>query len=115
MFNADSETQLHTDDGSNVGGMCFLCHLTERHDPEYDENSTYPANPQTLNGTYPPLLTDFSYDNLGISVNPRIAVLAGPQNVDYGLGDESRSEELNALYGGMYNVDEEKESLRFPL
>ncbi len=108
LFNADSQTQLNVGDGSKVGGMCYLCHITERHDPEYNENSTYPANPKTSNGTYPPLLTDFSYDNLGIPVNPRIAVLAGPQAVDYGLGDESRSEELNALYGGTYNVEDER-------
>ena len=36
--------------------MCYLCHLTENFD-----------------SSIPPLFTDFSYDNLGIPANPRIA------------------------------------------
>lgn len=105
LFNADSEVQLNGA-GSNVGGMCYLCHLTERHNPEYAENSTQGPNPRTSDGTYPPMLTDFTYDNLGIPVNPRIAVLAGPQEIDLGLGAESREIELTTLYSGA-NLAEE--------
>ena len=50
-------------------GKCALCHPTGNH----DENA-------------PPLLTDFSFDNLGIPFNPRIAAMGGPQPIDYGLG-----------------------------
>jgi cytochrome c peroxidase len=99
LFNADSETQLNKGNGTKVGGMCYLCHLTERHDPDFGENSTHSANPRTSNGTYPALLTDFSYDNLGIPVNPRIGVLAGPQSIDNGLGADERLTELSVLCG----------------
>ncbi len=105
LFNADSETQLYGS-GSNVGGMCYLCHLTERHDTDYGNNSTQAVNPHTSNGTYPPMLTDFSYDNLGIPVNPRIAVLSGTQAIDYGLGGNERVGELKVLYSGA-NADDE--------
>ncbi len=105
LFNADSEPQLYGS-GTKVGGMCYLCHLTERHDPDFGDNSTQAANPRTSNGTYPPLFTDFSYDNLGIPVNPRIAVLAGPQNTDYGLGGAERVTELTTLYSGANAAEE---------
>ena len=105
LFNADSEVQL-SGSGSNVGGMCYLCHLTERHDPEYGENSTQGPNPRSSDGTYPPMLTDFTYDNLGIPVNPRIAVLSGSQDIDKGLGAESRAVELTTLYSNA-NLTEE--------
>jgi cytochrome c peroxidase len=106
LFNADSETQLKIGTGEKVGGMCYLCHLTERHDPDYGDNSTQVANPRTSNGTYPALLTDFSYDNLGIPVNPRIAVLAGPQPIDNGLGGDDRVAELTALHSDAKQADE---------
>lgn len=50
-------------------GNCAACHLTSNYDAKT-----------------PPLFTDFTYDNLGIPVNPRIAELAGAQPIDYGLG-----------------------------
>ena len=59
-------------------GNCAACHLTSN----YDANT-------------PPLLTDFTYDNLGIPVNPRIAELAGAQPTDYGLG--ARTAELSEV------------------
>lgn len=96
LFNADSEVQL-SGSGDKVGGMCYLCHLTERHDPDYGTNSTQPANKRSSDGTYLPLLTDFSYDNLGIPTNPRIGVLAGAQGIDLGLGADSRVGELTEL------------------
>lgn len=49
-------------------GNCAACHLTSN------------------DGDNPPVFTDFSYDNLGIPVNPQIVVLAGPQKIDFGLG-----------------------------
>lgn len=54
-------------------GKCSLCHLTSNH-------------VEAGGIVYPPLFTDFTYDNLGIPVNPRIAKLAGEQPIDYGLG-----------------------------
>lgn len=54
-------------------GKCALCHLT--------------TNAEDNGKTLPPLFTDFTYDNLGIPVNPQIEVLAQkPQAIDYGLG-----------------------------
>lgn len=97
LFNADSETQLGVTvpGGTKGGGMCYLCHITERHDATaYGESSVMPANPFRADGTYPPMLTDFSYDNLGIPKNLMIANL----NIDYGLGDHSRVTELKSLY-----------------
>lgn len=105
LFNADSYTQLLVSPaGGPNGGMCYLCHLTQNH--VADNFSMLP--PGTV---YPPQLTDFSYDNLGMGVNPRIAALAGPQNTDYGLGDISRVPELLTLHPGLnvvggYAVDE---------
>ncbi|MBN2337402.1 MAG: hypothetical protein JXP48_02580 [Acidobacteria bacterium] len=91
LFNADSEVQLGR--GQAAGGMCYLCHLTSRHYPEaYSENNVQPPNPFSSDGSYAPVLTDFSYDNLGIPLNPQIAILAGPQAVDLGLG--ARIDEL---------------------
>jgi cytochrome c peroxidase len=73
LFNNDGETPT-----PGLGaGRCILCHPSER----ADDGSL-------------PLFTDFSYDNLGIPVNPEIAVLKGePVPVDYGLGATVGSEE----------------------
>lgn len=63
-------------------GNCAACHLTTNH----------------IEGTteHPPLFTDFTYDNLGVPVNPQIEVLTGAaQPIDYGLG--ARTAELQAL------------------
>ncbi|NTW36232.1 MAG: cytochrome-c peroxidase [Syntrophobacteraceae bacterium] len=57
----------------NANQACVSCHLTTNH---VEDNG----------GVFPPLLTDFTYDNLGIPVNPRVPQLAGPQSIDYGLG-----------------------------
>jgi len=62
-------------------GKCALCHLT--------------TNYLSGSKTYPPVFTDFTYDNLGVPVNPQIAELAGRQRIDYGLG--ARILELQAL------------------
>jgi cytochrome c peroxidase len=97
LFNADSEVQLKTGSGKNVGGMCYFCHLTTRHNPDFGPNSTQPANPLRSDGTYPPLLTDFSYVNLGIPKNPRIVELTGSDKTDYGLGASERVTELHNL------------------
>jgi cytochrome c peroxidase len=54
------------------GGNCAACH---------------PSGPITepTNSQGQTLFTDFSYDNLGVPVNPDIADLAGPQPTDMGL------------------------------
>ncbi|MDJ0781885.1 MAG: cytochrome c peroxidase [Desulfosarcinaceae bacterium] len=97
IFNSDSYTQMGmTPDGQN-GGMCYLCHLTTNHEVVDDDNR--PINGPAP-GIYHPILTDFTYDNLGIPVNPRIAVLAGPQDTDLGLGGQPT--QLDAAYGEAY-------------
>lgn len=67
----------------NGRAQCALCH---------------PLNPTTTEkgDPVPPLMTDFSYDNLGIPVNPEITALAGRQPIDYGLGART---EIAALSG----------------
>jgi cytochrome c peroxidase len=99
IFNSDSYTQLGMQSAGNPnGGMCYLCHLTENHEVSAD-NLNRPANGPAP-GIYNPILTDFTYDNLGIPVNPRIAELAGPQAIDLGLGGQVN--QLNAAYGEDY-------------
>jgi cytochrome c peroxidase len=86
IFNADSYTQagVTVPAGEQNGGQCYLCHLTTTHVVSSDALNQ-PANGPAP-GIYNPMLTDFTYDNLGIPVNPRIAELAGPQDPDLGLG-----------------------------
>lgn len=68
----------------NGKAQCALCH---------------PLDPATTatGDAVPPLMTDFSYDNLGIPTNPEIAALAGRQPIDYGLGTRT---EITELSGG---------------
>ncbi|MBW2647708.1 MAG: hypothetical protein JRE23_16335 [Deltaproteobacteria bacterium] len=100
IFNADSYTQLENTQMGDNGGMCYLCHLTTNHvvaadDPNQPLNGPVP-------GIYNPLLTDFTFDNLGIPVNPQIALLIGDaQDQDLGLGGQAA--QLNAAYGSVYN------------
>jgi cytochrome c peroxidase len=68
----------------NGKGQCALCHPTG-----------------ALDAKTPPVFTDFSYDNLGIPANPKIAELAGPQMIDYGLG--AQVDQLEAAFGGDLN------------
>jgi cytochrome c peroxidase len=87
IFNSDSYTQLEdAEPAGQNGGMCYLCHLTTNHEVIDDENHRPENGPAP--GIYNPLLTDFTYDNLGIPVNPQIAILAGPQGTDLGLGGQ---------------------------
>lgn len=65
-------------------GNCAACHLTDADPTAIDSTNTARA-----------LFTDFTYDNLGIPINPNIAAIAGPQPIDYGLG--ARVSELVAL------------------
>jgi cytochrome c peroxidase len=54
--------------------LCSECHITE---PLVAPDGS----------EIPPLLTDFTYDNLGLPVNPKIAELIGEERpIDYGLG-----------------------------
>ncbi len=105
IFNADSYTQLEISPmAADNGGMCYLCHLTTNHvvaanDPNQPLNGPAP-------GIYNPLLTDFTFDNLGIPVNPQIAALAGPQSMDLGLGGQVDQLEA-ATYPGYNSADEE--------
>jgi len=103
IFNADSYTQLGEANIDSIpnGGMCYLCHLTTNHEvlPDTDENNYNPINGPAP-GTYNPMLTDFTYDNLGLPVNDRIAALAGPQETDLGLGGQVAL--LDAAYGKKY-------------
>ncbi len=113
LFNADSEVQAGIGTGENVGGACYRCHITERHDPKiYGRNATVDPNPLRDDGTYPPILTDFSYDNLGIpkSANPLIA--GNP--VDYGLGAAFRLSELDALNPAGDNEANERGKFKTP-
>jgi len=70
-------------------GQCAACHLTTNHKTD-------------TNKVYPPLFTDFTYDNLGIPVNPQIAELAGAQPIDYGLG--AKTAQLAAVNPGVTSV-----------
>lgn len=107
IFNSDSYSQLGSQPpgmGAN-GGMCYLCHLTTNH--VVQANDPYrPANGPPP-GTYNPLLTDFTFDNLGLPVNPRIAKLAGPQAIDLGLGGQVEQLKL-AAGGNLSNPELEK-------
>ena len=88
IFNADSYTQngaVPPTLNAN-GGQCYLCHLTTKH--EVIADAYRPVNGPAP-GTYNPVLTDFTFDNLGIPANPRIAELAGSQSPDPGLGGQT--------------------------
>jgi cytochrome c peroxidase len=65
----------------NGKGQCSLCHVLDNQ-PD---------------GKTPTVFTDFTYDNLGIPVNPLINTLAGEQATDLGLA--SNPEILAAAYG----------------
>ena len=67
-------------------GMCALCHLTTNHEMTDSAGQVVEVAP---------LFTDFTYDNLGIPLNTRIAELAGAQPIDYGLG--ARTAEILSL------------------
>jgi cytochrome c peroxidase len=58
----------------NDKGKCSACHTTSNH-----------VDPAT-NTVYPPLFTDFTYDNLGLPTNQRVYDLAGGSPPDLGLG-----------------------------
>ena len=54
-------------------GNCAACHPTTNYIDAQGK-------------VYPPLFTDYTYDNLGIPTNPRVYELAGGKPPDYGLG-----------------------------
>lgn len=61
----------------NGKGKCSLCHVTTDFTDDNGE-------------VFPPMFTDFTYDNLGLPKNTRIDDLQGaPQPIDYGLGGRS--------------------------
>ena len=67
----------------NGKGKCSLCHVLDNQ-PD---------------GKTPTVFTDFTYDNLGIPVNPLVNTLAGDQATDLGLA--SNPEILAAAYGSI--------------
>ncbi|HYQ73068.1 MAG TPA: cytochrome c peroxidase, partial [Gammaproteobacteria bacterium] len=77
----------------NGKAKCNLCHLSDAH-VAADGNDIIP-----------PLFTDFTYDNLGIPVNPRIAELHGaPLHVDYGLGGRAEIAAIDPVVTGNGDV-----------
>jgi cytochrome c peroxidase len=72
------------------GAMCVACHVAdwtvaEDYDPDGPLTVVVPAWAPA--GMVPPVFTDFSYDNLGVPINPEIEELIGsPPPIDLGLG-----------------------------
>lgn len=80
------------------GAMCSACHTAE-----WTMAADYVLPVQSPiwapEGWVPPIFADFTYDNLGIPVNPEIAALIGePQPIDYGLGGVLGDEEENGKF-----------------
>ncbi len=65
------------------GAACVLCHVAN-----FTPAAKNVIEPHwSPKGWIPPVFTDFTYDNLGVPVNPEIAALIGePQPIDLGLG-----------------------------
>jgi cytochrome c peroxidase len=84
------------------GGQCNLCHLTTNHFVDTLNNPVNGPNPvgPNLDGSYNPVFTDFTYDNLGIPLNERIAELHPGAGSDPGLGGQT--ELLNAAFDAPY-------------
>ncbi len=112
IFNADSYTQNGWSNPTlNAnGGQCYLCHLTTNH--VVDVQDQYRPENGPAPGTYNPMLTDFTFDNLGIPVNGQITVLAGEQSTDFGLGGQSA--QLDAAYGATYPNTAENGKFKVP-
>lgn len=64
------------------GAMCAACHVAN-FTPAADNVIVPSWSPE---GMVPPLFTDFTYDNLGVPVNPEVYALAGGAPPDLGLG-----------------------------
>ena len=77
------------------GAMCAACHVANfTPDPG---NVVVPSWAPA--GLVPPVFTDFTYDNLGVPVNPAIAALIGePQPTDLGLGAVVGAEAENGKF-----------------
>jgi cytochrome c peroxidase len=66
------------------GAMCSACHVANFTAPPAAGNVVVPT---WSRGMIPPVFTDFTFDNLGVPVNPAIADLIGSeQPIDLGLG-----------------------------
>ena len=80
------------------GAMCAACHLAN-FTPAADNVVVPDWSPA---GWVPPVFTDFTYDNLGVPVNPEIAALIGAQQpIDLGLGaivDDTSGEDENGKF-----------------
>lgn len=66
------------------GAMCAACHVADV--TAVADYALPVAAPGWRVGLVPPVFSDYTYDNLGLPVNPAIAELIGPQPVDLGLG-----------------------------
>jgi cytochrome c peroxidase len=68
------------------GAMCSACHIADW-TLAADYHPPVQSPLWAPEGWVPPIFSDFTYDNLGIPLNPEIADLIGePQPLDYGLG-----------------------------
>lgn len=96
-----SGLQLFMDEGDD-GAKCVLCHVADW--TAVDDDELPVVKPLWTAGTaaedmIPPMFTDFTYDNLGVPVNPEIADLIGePQPIDLGLGAIVDNEEENGKF-----------------
>jgi len=70
------------------GAMCAACHVADWIDPADYGLLNVQVPDWSPDGRVPPVFTDFTYDNLGVPVNPEIAeLIGGTQPTDLGLGD----------------------------
>lgn len=95
--------------------MCYLCHLTENFTvAEDDLNYEGLVKP---NKRYPPLFTDFSYDNLGLPANQTAIDLFessgdNTYQTDIGLGGQQAL--LTAAFGAPYPAVDEDGKFKMP-
>lgn len=80
LFMGENDNDGTLEEGE--GAMCAACHVADW--TSAPENVIVP--PWAPDGMVPPLFTDFTFDNLGVPTNPRVAELTGNSDVDLGLG-----------------------------
>ncbi|MET0065740.1 MAG: cytochrome c peroxidase [Candidatus Thiodiazotropha sp.] len=79
--------------------QCVACHVVDWTDPAAAGGLEVQVPNWSPDGTVPPMFTDFTYDNLGVPVNPEIAALIGePQDIDRGLGITVDDPSLDGLF-----------------
>jgi cytochrome c peroxidase len=80
LFMGENDNDGTLDKGE--GAMCAACHVAD-FTPAMG-NVIVPS--WAPDGMVPPVFTDFTFDNLGVPANPRVAELTGNSGVDLGLG-----------------------------